>query len=394
MSHPGTPGSSGSCHNVGVRESLGVYIHIPFCRSICSFCTFATASRSRDAETAYLRALGREIVGSRPLGKDGRFPVDSVYFGGGTPSVLSADDVQAVMDAIRWRFDVARDSEISLEVDPGTADRQTLAGYREMGVNRLSVGGQSLANEVLHAIGRRHGTAEIYQTFDDARRVGFNNINLDLMVGLPGEDVDNDLAGLSHLAPQHASVYILDVSEKLPQGREVRLGNHPLPDEVHTLDSYRRARDELVRLGLRHYEISNFALPGKESRHNLKYWSDESYLGFGASAHSYLDGVRFWNVKSPARYVERMDSEGQAVEETEPFDADQRAAEHLYTGLRCVDGVSLEAVETRYGVSVMERYGEELSTFIELGLVQVSGGTMKLTEDGFMISNEIFQVFV
>jgi oxygen-independent coproporphyrinogen-3 oxidase len=147
-------------------------------------------------------------------------------------------------------------------------------------------------------------------------------------------------------------------------------------------------------LGLRHYEISNFALAGKESRHNLKYWSDEPYLGFGASAHSYLDGVRFWNVRSSARYVERMDAEGQAVEETEPFDADQRAAEHLFTGLRRTDGISLEAVETRYGVSVLERYGKELDTFMDLGLVQVSGGQMKLTEDGFMVSNEIFQIFL
>jgi oxygen-independent coproporphyrinogen-3 oxidase len=328
------------------------------------------------------------------MGGKRRFSVDSIYFGGGTPSVLSVDEVHMIMDAIRWKFDVGEDSEVSLEVDPGTADRQTLAGYKEAGVNRLSVGGQSLASEVLHAIGRQHGAEEIYQTFDDARRVGFNNINLDLIVGLPGENLDNDLAGLSHLAPQHASVYILDVSEKLPQGREIRLGNQPLPDEVHTLDSYRKARDELVGLGLHHYEISNYALPGKESRHNLKYWSDEPYWGFGASAHSYLDGVRFWNVSSPARYVERMDSEGQAVEEKEPFDVDQRAAECMFTGLRRAEGVSLEAVETRYGISVIERYGKDLSTFIDLGLVQVSNGYMRLTEDGFMISNEIFQVFL
>jgi oxygen-independent coproporphyrinogen-3 oxidase len=298
------------------------------------------------------------------------------------------------MDAVRWRFDVSEDSEVSLEIDPGTADRETLSGYKDAGVNRLSVGGQSLADEVLLAMGRQHGSKEIHQTFEDARRTGFSNINLDLMVGLPGEDLNNDLAGLSHLAPQHASVYILNVSQKSPRGREIHLCNQPLPDEVHTLDSCRKAGDELVALGLGHYEISNYALHGKESRHNLKYWSDEPYLGFGASAYSYIGGVRFWNVESPTRYVERLNAEGSAVEETDPFDADRRAAECLFTGLRRTAGVSLESVEDRYGVSVLERYGKDLSTFIDLGLIQVSSGFMRLTENGFMVSNEIFQVFL
>jgi oxygen-independent coproporphyrinogen-3 oxidase len=377
-----------------MAEPVGIYVHIPFCRAICPFCTFATAPRSPEAEEAYLRALVREIIGARPLGRNERLPVDSIYFGGGTPSILSPAEVRSILEAIRWRFEVGRDPEITIEVDPGTADREKLAGYRDLGIRRISIGGQSLNSDVLRAVGRQHGEEEIYQTFEDARLLGVDNLNLDLMVGLPGENMDRDLAGLPHLAPQHASVYILDVSENLPMGRELRLGNQSIPDEVRTLDSYRKARDELIALGLLHYEISNYALPGKESRHNLKYWTDRPYLGFGASAHSYLDGIRFWNVKSPLRYVERMESEGQAVEETDPFDAERRAAEHLFTGLRRVGGISLESVEARYGISVLDRYGKDLRPFMDLGLVRVSEGFLRLTEDGFLVSNEIFQVFL
>lgn len=369
-------------------------MHIPFCRAICPFCTFAVAPRSKEREEAYFRALLREILHTRPLGMASRFRADSVYFGGGTPSVLSPEEVGSLLAALRSRFDIVPDSENTIEIDPGTADRNKLAGYLKAGINRLSVGGQNLNSAVLRAVGRQHGAEEIYETFHDARQLGFDNLNLDLMVGLPGEDMNRDLKGLADLAPEHASVYILDVSENLPQGRELKLGNQPLPDEVHTLDSYGRARDELQSLGLRHYEISNYALPGKESRHNLKYWTDRPYLGFGASAHSYLEGTRFWNVRNPARYVERMDSGAEAVEETEPFDADIRAAEHLFTGLRRAQGVSLEGVEARYGVSVLDRYGERLRPFIDLGLVEVSEGVLRLTENGFMVSNEIFQVFL
>jgi oxygen-independent coproporphyrinogen-3 oxidase len=375
-------------------EALGVYIHIPFCRSICSFCNFATAPRNKEREEDYLRALTKEIVGARPLGRKERLRVDSIYFGGGTPSVLGANQVQEILEAVRWRFDVAADTEVSLEVDPGTADRETMAGYRETGVNRLSIGGQSLNDEVLSAMDRQHGAREIYQSFDDARAVGFTNTNLDLMVGLAGEDLEKDLADLPTLSPEHASVYILELADEVPMAREVRRGERELPDDVHTLESYRIARDSLAALGLEHYEVSNFARPGFESIHNLKYWTDQPYLGFGASAHSYLEGERFWNVRNPVRYAMKIQEEGCATQASEPYEPDRRAAEHLFTGLRRAAGVSLKDVEERYGVSVMDRYGEKLQPFVNLGLVRVSGGVLQLTEKGFLVSNEIFQVFL
>ncbi len=375
-------------------EALGVYIHIPFCRSICSFCNFATAPRDAEREEEYLRALTKEIVGARPQGRKERLRVDSIYFGGGTPSVLSPDQVRGILEAVCWRFDVAAGAEVSLEVDPGTADRGTMAGYRDAGVNRLSIGGQSLNDEVLSAMGRQHGAREVYQSFDDARAVGFTNTNLDLMVGLVGEDLEKDLANLPTLSPEHASVYILELADEVPMAREVRRGERELPDDVHTLESYQTARDKLASLGLEHYEVSNFARPGFESIHNLKYWTDQPYLGFGASAHSYLAGERFWNVRNPVRYAMKIQEDGCATQASEPYEPDRRAAEHLFTGLRRAAGVSLEDVEKRYGVSVMDRYGEKLQPFVDLGLVRVSGDVLQLTEKGFLVSNEIFQVFL
>ena len=378
-------------------EPVGIYIHIPFCRSICPFCNFATAPRQQESEEAYLRALKREIVGYRSpeaRGTKKSLRVDSIYFGGGTPSVLSSEQVREILEAVHWRFRVSADPEVSLELDPGTADRDTLAGYVTVGVNRLSVGGQSLNDEVLKGIGRQHGVREIKKTFRDARAAGFTNINLDLMVGLPGEVPEKDFEGLDDLRPEHASVYILELASEVPMAKEESHGNLELPSDENTLDSYCRARDGLRTLGLEHYEISNFAQPGFESRHNLKYWTDRSYLGFGASAHSYLGGARFWNVRSPARYVEKMDQLGSAVETREPFDPGRRAAEHLFTGLRRAQGVSLREVEKRYGVSVMETYGEKLQPYVDLGLLHVTDEVLKLTERGFLVSNEVFEVFL
>lgn len=375
-------------------EALGIYVHIPFCRSICPFCSFATAPRQGDFEDAYLKALKREIVGTRPDGSRGPLAVDSIYFGGGTPSVLSADQFREILETIHWRFQVAPDTEISLELDPGTADRKTLEGYVAAGLTRLSVGGQSLNDEVLKAIGREHGVDEIHQTFRDAREVGVTNISMDFIVGLPGEDLTEDLERLPELRPEHASVYILELGSEVPMAKEEARGNLELPDDVNTLESYRLAREALHALGLEHYEISNLARPGFESRHNLKYWTDRPYLGFGASAHSYFGGERFWNVRSPARYVEKIDDSGTATETTEPYEPQRRAAEHLFTGLRRVEGVSLEEVKKRYGVSVMDCYGERLKPFVDLGLLVVSDDVLRLSERGFLVSNEVFEIFL
>ena len=375
-------------------EPLGIYIHIPFCRTICPFCSFATAPRQQDFEKAYFKALKREIVGARPGGKKDPLHVDSIYFGGGTPSLLSADQLREILETVHWRFQVAADAEVSLELDPGTADRKTLKGYVAAGVNRLSVGGQSLNDKVLQAIGRQHGAEEIRETFRDARSVGLTNLSMDFMVGLLGEDLTKDLERLPELRPEHASVYILELGSEVPMAKEEARGNIELPDDVNTLESYRLVREALTALELKHYEISNLARPGYESRHNLKYWTDQPYLGFGASAHSYYGGARYWNVRSSARYVEQIQQSGVATETTEPYEPQRRAAEHLFTGLRRVQGVSLREVEKRYGVSVMDRYGDRLKPFVDLGLVDVSGGVLRLSEKGFLVSNEVFEIFL
>ncbi|MBM3945581.1 MAG: radical SAM family heme chaperone HemW, partial [SAR202 cluster bacterium] len=293
----------------GERGALALYVHIPFCETKCPYCDFNTYARIEPLIPDYIAALRREIAVWGGL--LGRPKTHTVFFGGGTPSYVPQDDFVAVLRDIHGAFDIAPDAEITLEANPGDFDLTKLSAYLDAGANRLSVGVQTFEDRLLSLLGRRHDAAQAIAAYRLAREAGFRNVSIDLMYGLPHQSLDDWTATLGQvtaLSPDHLSMYCLTLEHGTPMEQWVKSGRMPEPDADLAADMYVLAEERLARLGYRHYEISNWARPGFESRHNLAYWRNAPYLGVGPGAHSYLGGMRFANLKAPKEYIRRMDS--------------------------------------------------------------------------------------
>jgi len=374
--------------------ALGLYVHLPFCEAKCTYCHFAIDPRrpDRDREERYLRALRAEMEGAPAL------PADSLYFGGGTPSLVSIPQLARVIDLARSRFLLPDGAEVTLEANPRDLDPAGYRALRALGVGRLSLGVQSFDDRVLAEMGRLHGVADARRAVAWAREAGFANVSLDLILGWPGETRERwarNLEGLRALAPDHVSLYVLEVEGKTALAHRARRGELALPDEDLTVDLYWSSVEALDALGLARYEISNFARPGRESLHNRKYWDDAPFLGFGMSAHSYLDGRRFWNLPGYAAYCHAIETGGgqAAVCGERLLDPRQRAAEALFTGLRRREGVELAVFHATHGVDPFQAYAD-LRDALDAGLVTAEGGRLRLTDAGVLLSNEVFQAFV
>ncbi len=406
---------------------LGLYIHIPFCGSICSYCNFNRGLFEPALKDRYVRAVEREIQAVGECVARGRHPVtgralrdhpgsatavkeaaDTIYFGGGTPSLLSAGDIRSLVNAARAAFAVADDAEITLEANPETVTSETMAACRQAGVTRVSIGVQSFRDDELRRLGRVHSAAKAAEAFAATRAAGIDNISLDLMMWLPQQTVDDCLFSvreLARLGPEHASLYLLELYPNAPITEEMaRSGWSMAPDE-DAASMYVRAIEVLEEAGYEHYEISNFARPGMRSRHNLKYWSDGEWLAFGCGAHSTMNGVRWKNVPATAAYVASIEEGGgPVVVERRELGATERLQEALFMGLRLVEGIDLDAVERRYGVDAWQRFGRRLAPFVEAGLLVLertsradpgSGrGRLRLTPKGLLLSNEVMAVFI
>jgi oxygen-independent coproporphyrinogen-3 oxidase len=374
--------------------ALGLYVHLPFCEAKCTYCHFAIDPRRPDKgrEERYVRAVLAEMAAAPAL------PADTLYFGGGTPSLVSLDLLGRLAALARSRFRLPDGAEITLEANPRDLDQ---AGYRDLrglGVNRLSLGVQSLDDKVLSEMGRHHAAADARRAVEWAQAAGFANVSVDLILGWPGETRERwarNLDGLRALAPDHVSLYVLEVEGKTVLGHRARRGTLALPDEDLTADLYWATADALEALGLARYEISNFARPGRESMHNRKYWDDAPFLGFGMSAHSYLDGRRFWNLPGYATYCRAIETGGgrAAACGERLLEPRQRAAEALFTGLRRREGVDLARFRSAHGVDPLEAYAD-LRDALDAGLVAAEGGRLRLTDAGVLLSNEVFQAFV
>ena len=371
---------------------LGLYLHIPFCESICSYCNFARQLVDGSLESRYVAALEREI---RAAADGSR--VDSMYFGGGTPSLLSAGELARLIDACREGFLIDADAEVTIEVNPETASEGRFAGYRAIGVNRLSMGVQSFQDEELKRIGRLHTADRARSAVDQARQAGFDNVSLDLMIGLPGQTLAGWRASIERLleiAPEHISFYLLELYPNVPLRGEVLRKESALPSDDLAADMYNSGLQWLSEAGYEHYEISNAAQPGRRSRHNLKYWTDGAWLGLGAAAHSTRRGVRWQNVAAAADYVQRMARGETVTVARRVLSAEERLSEALITGLRLVEGVSLSGIGRRYGIDVWARYGLDLQPFVDEGFLVSGPGRLRLTRPGMLVANEIFGVFV
>lgn len=360
--------------------SFGLYIHIPFCRSRCPYCDFAFVVRKTHLSARYARAVVREFharIADRPA-------FDTLYFGGGTPSAVPTETLAHILDAVRVRADVAPDAEITAEANPG--DQECFGALRNLGINRLSLGVQALADRTLKALGRFHTAAEATDAFRTARSAGFDNIGIDLIFGAPGQSLDEwriILGNAIALGPEHISVYGLTIESGTNFGKRFDKGRLFVPPETEQADMYECAIDCLERAGFEHYEISNFARPGFASRHNLCYWQERPYLGLGLSAHSYLNGYRSWNVRDLTAYMDRVEATGTAIEAEEQIDADCRFLEHMMLGLRQRQGLDALAFERDARIQM------PLQRLLDHQLLERTDNRIRLTRRGLLLADAV-----
>ena len=376
-------------------KSVSLYIHIPFCVSKCRYCTFNSYAGLSHLYEGYAEALAQE-VGLYGEGM-GRVEAGTVYLGGGTPTVLSVEPVAGILQACKQHFALPEDAEISVEANPGTVDTGYLSALRELGVNRLSLGAQSFSDEMLALLGRVHTADETRETYHLARKTGFENINLDLIYALPTQTLDQwkvDLAEAIDLKPDHLSLYCLTVEEGTPLAEVISTGQIPFPDPDLAADMYSWAEETLREAGYDHYEISNWARSGYECQHNITYWRNRPYLGFGAGAHSLHRGTRYRNVARPQEYVRRMERGQSCVAEREEIHVSLEMSETMIMGLRLCEGVSFQEFEERFHLPLAAVYGDQTKELVAQGLLDVNGRGVRLTVRGRLLGNEVFERFL
>ena len=375
----------------------GVYIHIPFCQSRCAYCDFATGLYEGALASAYVSALTAEISSFEMASAHAL--VDTIYFGGGTPSLLSPAQVSQILLAVRERFHVASDAEVTMEMNPGTVTPATLSAFRAQGINRASFGAQTFDDRELKRLGRIHTAADVRDTIRDLRDEGFANVSFDLIAGLPAQTLEawsNNLEQALSLRPEHLSLYLLEVHEGTPLAHQIMTGALPVPDDDVAAEMYRLMLDRTSAAGYEHYEISNFCLPGYESRHNTKYWmACAPVYGFGCSAHSYDGAHRRWsNERDAARYTKLVSEGHTPIVETVILDEQDARAEAIFLGLRLLRGVNLKDYHARFGRDLRADYATDLKRLRDAGLIELSDDLMRLTRHGALLSNEVFQTFV
>lgn len=387
---------------------FGVYVHIPFCSAICNYCNFNRGLFDAALKSRYVKAVIGEIVrvGETAQAPDGHLPVlsdgsplraDTIFFGGGTPSLLEPEDVARIVDACREQFQVPADTEITLEANPESVTPERLAGFRAAGVNRLSFGVQSFRDDELARLSRLHSAARASEAIAEARSAGFDNVSLDLMMWLPGQRVHDWLESVDRaieVGPDHLSLYLLEVYPNAPLREVMARSRWSQAPEEDAADMYLAAMERFDEAGYAQYEISNVARAGRASRHNLKYWTDGEWIGVGCGAHSTIRGVRWKNVAAAEDYAGRVEGGQPTSTDVRVLTSAERLGDALFTGLRLVEGVDLEILGQRYGVDIWRRYGPELESFVETGVLRHEGSRIRLSREGMLVAHEVMTVFV
>lgn len=377
-------------------DTVALYIHIPFCRRKCNYCSFVSYADREHQFADYVAALKRELnlrlQGSR---------ISTIYFGGGTPSLMKIEQLQEIMNCINAVSPVKDVEEISLEANPGTVDKGYLLGLRKMGINRLSLGIQSFNDRELSLLGRIHNREQARHAVKFAREAGFDNLNLDIIYGIPGQTVNDlvrTLIDVIDSSPEHISLYPLTLEEDTPLWHSIKNGKIEPVNSDLAADQYEVLEDVLYRADYVHYEISNWAVDGFECRHNLTYWECQPYIGAGLAAHSYLDGHRLANTGDLDKYLSVFSGDNndlqQVVDMDEELSTDTQLSEAIIMGLRLWEGVNVDALRNRFGVDLMERYANVIAEMTNLGLLQSYGRILKLTPQGRLLGNEVFQRFL
>lgn len=380
-------------------NELGIYIHIPFCKQKCYYCDFVSYSNKCSEVKEYIESLKKEIEEF----DFSNYKITSIYIGGGTPSYIDSIYIVEILSELKEKLKCNliefKDIEITIEVNPGTVDAKKLNDYKKLGINRLSIGLQSTKNDILKKIGRIHTYQEFLEIYRLARETGFKNINIDLMIGIPGQkigDLKNTLQDIIKLEPEHISVYSLIIEENTPIEKMLENGEIKLPDEDLERNMYWYVKNTLELNGYNHYEISNFAKLGKESRHNLNCWNQEEYIGFGVAAHSYLNGIRFSNTINVEEYIQHIENnrkeENIQIEESQSLE--DKKNEFMMLGFRKIQGVDIARFKEKFIDNPIFLYREKLNKLVEEGLIEVDLNHIKLTNKGIDLANLVFEEFV
>jgi oxygen-independent coproporphyrinogen-3 oxidase len=379
------------------NKALGLYLHIPYCRRKCPYCSFESQEGRVIPEREYTDCLKTElenVLKNQHIGAE--TILDSIYFGGGTPSLFEPSLIGELIESARAKLTPTAQMEVTLEVNPDSAEPERLKELRKVGVNRLSIGIQSLNDSELKELGRLHDSNQATDAFVAARTAGFTNISVDIITGAPSQSkasLSNTLDKIIELRPEHISAYCLTIEDDTQYCAALKEGRLTMPDEEAQRDLHLMMIERLEAAGFKRYEISNFALPGMESRHNSRYWTHEDYIGLGASAHSYTNqkgfGKRWWNVKNADEYISRIKTEKSPVAGFEKLTKEQARTEAIMLGLRQTDGIDEEAFARRFSAPPIE-FLTRKDVLKEQGLICSEGGRLKLTKAGLLLSNEVY----
>jgi len=384
-----------NCEPAYRRPPTAAYIHIPFCISKCHYCEFNSYPGMESIFAQYTQALITEIENvPRPSPAK---PLETVYFGGGTPTLLPADYLLDILSSARASFTLADDAEITIEANPGTVDETKLTGLKHGGFNRISIGVQSVDDEFLAKIGRAHSREQAIEAYRAARRAGFDNIGIDLIFALPGQTLDHWRSTLDtaiSLGSEHVSLYELTIEEGTRFAEMCAHGKLDLPDEDLQIDMYETAISKLTQAGFEHYEVSNFARLGYRSRHNQVYWRNEPYYGFGAGATSYVDGTRARRVPDPQAYITAVCSESDAIESSEHLTGRALLAETIIQGLRMLDGIDVSAIDAAYCTDLALEFKTEIARLKQRGLLEEIDDHFRVTHQGLLLLNDVAGEFV
>ncbi len=380
-------------------RTVGIYVHIPFCKQKCRYCDFTSFSCMEDRYDDYFKCLTQEIKEKADELNKEDIEIDTVYIGGGTPSIVPAEYIENVAKLIFKKFKVLENAEITIEVNPGTVDKEKLDKYFQIGINRLSIGLQSANDNLLKMLGRIHTYSEFEDVYEKARLAGFKNINVDLMIGLPNqkmEDAQNSLNKIIEKSPEHISVYSLIVEEGTKMYDLIESGELILPNEDLEREMYWKVKEVLQENGYNHYEISNFAKQGYESKHNSNCWKQHSYLGFGVAAHSYYDGIRYSNISDLKRYIDNFKN-GESVYNIifhEKQSKEQMMKEYMLLGLRKIDGVLISEFKEKFVDNPLYVFRNQLDNLVKQDLIEVSDNNIYLTNKGLDLANIVWMEFV
>ena len=375
-------------------EKLGIYIHIPFCMKKCEYCDFISFSCRENKVDDYIKALIKEIIAySKKYANC--YEINTIYIGGGTPSFIDAKYIVEIVKILKENWNIDENAEISIEVNPGTVDEDKLKSYYNVGINRLSIGIQSDDDNMLKILGRIHTYQEALKTYKLARKSGFKNINVDLMIGLPTqnlEDVSKMIENFLKLDPEHISVYSLILEDKTALKKKVENRELYLPSEEMERRMYWKVKQKLENAGFIHYEISNFAKKGYESKHNLNCWNQEEYLGFGLAAHSYMNNVRYSNINSLEEYINKDAIDNPIIHERQ--NKMDKMKEYMLLGLRKIEGVKISDFKTKFIDNPIFIFKEELNRLVSEELIEIDEDKIKLTDKGLDLANLVWEEFV